>query len=124
MIRLNELFYEVESIRGNWSVRALRRQMATFYFERSGLSGHPEKLAERVMPGVEQADPGLAIRDPYIFEFLGLRAQDALEEADFEGALSAIDNRLFVSKYQVELPGREELQRFLEDKRRELGGEI
>jgi hypothetical protein len=35
-------------------------------------------------------------------------------------ALAAVDNRLFVSKYQVELPSREELQRFLEAKRRDL----
>ena len=41
-----------------------------------------------------------------------------------EYALAAVANRLFVSKYQVELPGKEELQRFLEEKRRELGGEI
>jgi len=39
-----------------------------------------------------------------------------------EYALAAMDNRLFVSKYQLELPGKDELVRFLEDKRRELGG--
>jgi hypothetical protein len=40
-----------------------------------------------------------------------------------EYALAGIDNRLFVSKYQVELPKKEELVRFIEEKRRELGGE-
>jgi len=34
--------------------------------------------------------------------------------------LIAIDSRLFVSKYQLELPSKEDLQRFLEEKRREM----
>ena len=205
---------------GPVTVRALKRQIATLYFERSGLSRKPEKLATMVKAGAEQAEPRLAIRDPYIFEFLGLRAQDAVEESDLEAALvthlrefllelgngfcleaqqksivigntrgfvdlvfyhrvlkchvlvdlkvdairhehigqlntyvtwyrkhmmaegdnppvglllctqkdhalveyalAAIGNRLFVSKYQLELPSKEDLQRFLEEKRREV----
>ena len=31
-------FYEIECIRGNWSVSELRRQIASLYYERSGLS--------------------------------------------------------------------------------------
>ncbi|MND08424.1 hypothetical protein D3C83_310150 [compost metagenome] len=42
---LKRQFYEVEAIRGNWSVRALKRQIATQYFERSGLSLDKEALA-------------------------------------------------------------------------------
>ena len=220
---LKRAFYEIECIRGHWSVRALKRQIATPYFERSGFSNDKEKLAAMVKAGAETAEPTLAIRDPYIFEFLGLKAKDAVEESDLEAALVAnlrdfllelghgfcleapqksivignargfvdlvfyhrilrchvlvelkvdefrhehigqlntyvtwyrrhmmaggdnppvglllctqkdhalveyvlagIDNRLFVSKYEVELPSKEELQRFLEEKRRELGGE-
>jgi hypothetical protein len=37
-----------------------------------------------------------------------------------EFALAAIDSRLFVSKYQLELPSKEDLQRFLEERRREI----
>ena len=218
---LKRAFYEIECIRGNWSVRALKRQIATLYFERSGLSRDKEKLAAMVKAGAETAEPRLAIRDPYIFEFLGLRAKDAVAETDLEAALienlrdfllelghgfcleaqqksivigktrgfvdlvfyhrvlkchvlvdlkvdefrhehigqlntyvtwyrknmmdegdnppvglllctgkdhalveyalAAVDNRLFVSKYQLELPGKDELQRFLDEKRRELG---
>lgn len=84
---LKRAFYEIECIRGNWSVRALKRQMATLYFERSGLSKDKEKLAAMVQKGVETAEPKLAIRDPYIFEFLGLRAKDAVAESDLEAAL-------------------------------------
>ncbi len=84
---LKRAFYEIECIRGNWSVRALRRQIATLYFERSGLSKNKEKLSQMVRKGVETAEPALAIRDPYIFEFLGLRARDAMAETDLEAAL-------------------------------------
>jgi len=84
---LKRAFYEIEGIRGNWSVRDLKRQIATLYFERSGLSKDKEKLAKMVQAGVETAEPKLTIRDPYIFEFLGLRAKDAVAEGDLEAAL-------------------------------------
>jgi predicted nuclease of restriction endonuclease-like (RecB) superfamily len=84
---LKRAFYEIECIRGNWSVRALKRQIATLYFERSGLSKDKEKLSRMVQKGVETTEPALAIRDPYVFEFLGLRAKDAMAESDLEAAL-------------------------------------
>jgi hypothetical protein len=40
------LFYEVECIRGGWSVRELKRQINSLYYERSGLSKDKAKLAE------------------------------------------------------------------------------
>lgn len=86
---LKRAFYAIECIRGNWAVRALKRQIATLYFERSALSKDQEKLAAMVRQGVDVAEPRLAIRDPYIFEFLGLRAQDAVAESDLEAALVA-----------------------------------
>lgn len=84
---LKRAFYEVECIRGNWSVRELKRQIATLYFERSGLSLNKKKLAAMVQGGVETSNTALPIRDPYIFEFLGLRAKDAVAETDLESAL-------------------------------------
>jgi len=39
------LFYEVECVKGNWSVRELKRQIGSLYYERSGLSRNKEKLA-------------------------------------------------------------------------------
>lgn len=214
-------FYEIECIRGNWSVRELKRQIASLYYERSGLSRDKEKLAELVRSHAEQGEPRLAIRDPYVFEFLGLKPAEVMGEFELEDqlldklqefllelghgfcfearqkriligdtynfidlvfyhrilkchvlielkvdafshehlgqlntyvswykknvmtdgdnppvgillctqkdqtlveyALAGMDNKLFVSRYQLELPGKEEMQRFLEEKRRELG---
>lgn len=84
---LKRAFYEIECIRGNWPVRALKRQVATLYFERSGLSTNQEKLAAMVQRGIESAEPKLVIRDPYIFEFLGLKPQETFAESDLEAAL-------------------------------------
>jgi predicted nuclease of restriction endonuclease-like (RecB) superfamily len=80
-------FYEIECIRGNWSVRSLKRQIGSLYFERSGLSRDKKKLAALVAAGAERAEPNLAIRDPYIFEFLGLKPTEAMTESRLENAL-------------------------------------
>jgi len=71
---LKRVFYESECIRGNWSVRELKRQIASLYFERLGLSTNKEKLAEIAQSDAEHAEPKLNVRDPYIFEFLGLKS--------------------------------------------------
>ncbi len=42
---LKRTFYELECIKGTWSVRELKRQIASACFERSGLSDCPEKLS-------------------------------------------------------------------------------
>src|SRR5450432_3787748 len=77
-------FYEVESIRGNWSVRELKRQIASLYYERSGLSKDKGKLAALAQQGAERAELALTIRDPYVFEFLGLKPQEVMGESHLE----------------------------------------
>ena len=219
---LKRAFYEIECIRGNWSVRELKRQIASLYYERSGLSRDKEKLAELVQSTAQHAEPKLAIRDPYVFEFLGLKPAEVMGESELEDqlldklqefllelghgfcfearqkriligdtynfvdlvfyhrilkchvlielkvdafshehlgqlntyvswykknmmaegdnppvgillctqkdqalveyALAGMDNNLFVSRYQLELPQKEEMQRFLEEKMREIKG--
>lgn len=80
-------FYEVECLRGNWSVRELKRQMASLYYERSGLSTDKTRLAELARAGAEAASPVLAIRDPYVFEFLGLKSREVMSESTLEDQL-------------------------------------
>lgn len=84
---LKRAFYEIECIRGNWSVRELKRQIASLYYERSGLSKNKKKLAELVKNGVEAQPPALNIRDPYIFEFLGIKPREVMAESDLEDSL-------------------------------------
>lgn len=80
-------FYEVECIRGNWSVRELRRQINSLYYERSGLSKDKDKLSSMAHAKAEALQPAQIIRDPYVFEFLGLRSRDVMAESDLEDAL-------------------------------------
>ena len=84
---LKRAFYEMECIRGNWSVRELKRQIGSLYYERSGLSKNKAKLAKMAQNGAEQAEPRLTVRDPYVFEFLGLKPKEVMGESHLEGAL-------------------------------------
>lgn len=84
---LKRAFYEVECIRGNWSVRELKRQINSLYYERSGLSKDKKKLAELARSGAETTEPKLDIRDPYIFEFLGLKPKEVMSESHLEDEL-------------------------------------
>ncbi len=82
---LARFFYETECIKGTWSVKELRRQIATNLYFRSGVSKDPKKLLATIKP--ETNTPSLAIRQPFTFEFLGLKAKDVITEGDLEDAL-------------------------------------
>ena len=86
-VPLKRLFYEVEILRGNWSVRELKRQIAAQYCERSGLSTDKDALARLTHQQAEPQSPQHVIRDPYVFEFLGLRPQEVMTERKLEDAL-------------------------------------
>jgi predicted nuclease of restriction endonuclease-like (RecB) superfamily len=87
---LKRTFYEIECIKGNWSVSELKRQINSLYFERSGMSNNPEKLSRIVQENSEELIPTDIIKSPFLFEFLGLKAKDVVYESDLEQAL--IDN--------------------------------
>jgi predicted nuclease of restriction endonuclease-like (RecB) superfamily len=84
---LKRAFYEQETIRGGWSVRELRRQIAALLYERTGLSTDKKAVVTRARDKAETYSPAMAIRDPYIFEFLGLKPHEALDEATLETLL-------------------------------------
>ncbi len=74
-------------MKGTWSVRELKRQINSLYFERSGLSKSPEKLSAMIAEKAEPLVPADIIKSVYTFEFLGLYAKDVVEEHDLETAL-------------------------------------
>ena len=83
---LARYFYEQECIKCTWSVRELRRQISTNLYFRTGISDNPEKMLS--LPSVQGHDSAaLQIRQPFTFEFLGLKAQDIVDEHDLEDAL-------------------------------------
>ena len=83
-------FYEKECINARWSVRELRRQIESSLFERLLLSSgdaNKEKVLSLALCGNEIAKPADIIRDPYVFEFLGLPEDKLFLESDLEKAL-------------------------------------
>lgn len=80
---LARFFYETECIRCCWSVKELRRQISTNLYFRAGMSQKPELLLERTEINTS---PAITIKDPFSFEFLGLRPE-AFTENDLENAL-------------------------------------
>jgi hypothetical protein len=129
---LKRAFYEVECIKGNWSVRELKRQIASLYFERSGLSRDKATLSELANATAVRAEPQHVIRDPYVSYYranemtagdqppVGILLCTDKNHALVEYALAGMDNRLFVSKYQLELPAPETLQKYLDEQRKPL----
>ena len=84
---LKRTFYEIECIKGTRSVRELKRQIKSLYYERSGMSAKPEKLAEQVHQQSSPKHPTDIIKNVYAFEFLDLNAKDVVEESGLETAL-------------------------------------
>ncbi len=80
-------FYETECLKGAWSVRELRRQIASLLYERTGLSHDKRAVIEIAQASTKPETPDQIIRDPYIFEFLGLTPRDVMSENALEEAL-------------------------------------
>ncbi len=83
-------FYEKESINSGWSVRELKRQIDSSLYERLLLSSgdaNKEKVLSLAQKGVEINQPADIIRDPYVFEFLGVPENKPILESDLEKAL-------------------------------------
>ena len=83
-------FYEKEAVNSNWSVRELKRQIDSSLFERLLLSRgdvNKEQVLALAEKGIEIAEPADLIRDPYVFEFLGIPEDKPMLENDLERAL-------------------------------------
>lgn len=83
-------FYEKESINSGWSVRELKRQIKTSLYERLLLSQgkeNKEKVLDLALKGNEITLPEDIVKDPYVFEFLGLPENKPMLESDLEKAL-------------------------------------
>ena len=83
-------FYEKEAVNSNWSVRELKRQIESSLFERLLLSrgdANKEQVLGLALHGNEISVPADIIRDPYVFEFLGIPEDKPLMESDLEKAL-------------------------------------
>jgi len=80
-------FYELESMKGNWSLRELKRQTDSMLYERIGLSKDKDAVLALASQGQLIETPSTVLRDPYVLEFLGLEERATYSESDLEQAL-------------------------------------
>lgn len=114
-------FYEKETVNSNWSVRELKRQIASSLFERLLLSKgdvNKEKVLALAAKGNEIAQPEDIICDPYVFEFLGLPEDKPpigiilcsdKDSITAEYALGGLSNNIFASRYVLYMPNKDQL---------------
>ncbi|MBO4990178.1 MAG: DUF1016 family protein [Clostridia bacterium] len=91
-------FYIEESVKSNWSVRQLERQITTFSYQRLLASHGNYDVVEDTTKREPAKTPEDVIRDPYVLEFLGLEQSASFYESDLEQAL--IDH---LQKFLLEL---------------------
>jgi predicted nuclease of restriction endonuclease-like (RecB) superfamily len=94
---LERLFYEVETIKNNWSVRELERAINTALYIRTGLSKNKEAIISK-FKNQKPAQSIDIIRDPYFLEFLGLEERSEYSESELEQAI--LDH---LQKFLIEL---------------------
>lgn len=83
-------FYERECLNSRWSVRELKRQINTSLFERLLLSdgkANKEAVLELARQGIALDKPQDMLKNPYVFEFLGIREEKPALEKDLESRL-------------------------------------
>lgn len=85
-------FYEKEAVNSGWSLRELKRQISTSLYERLLLTEgktNKETVLALAESGIEMSQPIDIIKDPYVFEFLGVPENKPMLESDLEKALVA-----------------------------------
>ena len=65
-------FYTKQCEIENWSVRELKRQMKSMLFHRFAISKDMESILDLAQKGAEIQTPKDLLKDPYVFEFLGI----------------------------------------------------
>lgn len=80
-------FYEIESVKNDWSLAELKRQYGSSLYERLALSTNKDKVYRLALEGqkVEAAED--AVKDPYVLEFLGLKEMPEYSESELESRI-------------------------------------
>ena len=83
-------FYEKECINSKWSKRELKRQIDSHLFQRLLLSNgkaNKKKVLELARKGQVINNPTDILKEPYVFEFLGIKENKQVLENDLEKSL-------------------------------------
>ncbi len=79
-------FYIDEAANQNWNVEQLKRQINTFYYERLIASNDKDAVIQEATEKLKplSTQPGDILKDPNIFEFLGLKQEFKYFEHELE----------------------------------------
>mgnify|MGYP002589134101 FL=1 len=80
-------FYEIETIKNDWSLSELKRQYNSSLYERLALSKNKEEVIDLSRNGQLIEKPSDAIKDPYVLEFLGLQELPVYSESELENKI-------------------------------------
>lgn len=83
-------FYEIESVKNDWSLSELKRQYDSSLYERIALSTDKDKVYRLALEGQSFEKPQDVIKDPYVLEFLDLKELPEYSESELESRI--IDN--------------------------------
>jgi predicted nuclease of restriction endonuclease-like (RecB) superfamily len=81
--KLQRLFYEVESIKNNWSVRELKRATGTSLTFRTAMSTDKKAIIAKIK-NLKPTTNAEIIRNPYVMEFMDLDEKSEYSESDLE----------------------------------------
>lgn len=109
-------FYTKQCEKENWSVRELKRQMKSMLFHRIAISKDKQAILSLSEKGAEIQSPSDIIKDPFVFEFLGIPDSVTFSEGELESKLIQNLQRFllelgkgfaFIGKqYRISLGGR------------------
>lgn len=80
-------FYEIESVKNDWSLSELKRQYNSSLYERLALSTDKDKVYRLALEGQTIESPKDAVKDPYVLEFLGLPELPSYSETELESRI-------------------------------------
>lgn len=80
-------FYEIESIKNDWSLAELKRQYGSSLYERLALSTDKDKVYRLALEGQKVETAEDAVKDPYVLEFLGLKELPEYSESELESRI-------------------------------------
>lgn len=80
-------FYTKQCEKENWSVRELKRQMKSMLFHRLALSKDKKAVLQLSEKGSEIQSPSDILKDPFVFEFLGIPDSMTYSEGELESKL-------------------------------------
>lgn len=80
-------FYEIESVKNNWSLNELKRQYDSSLYERIALSKNKDEVYRLAVEGQTIASPRDTVKDPYVLEFLGLPELPEYSENELENRI-------------------------------------